>query len=121
MSGVSGKQLDVLVTGLESTDLVHALRGTSGGHVLTRDPSTITALDVMSVLAGETAPAAGVVDVPACRYWSRRAVRDVGERGGLGHRRHLGGRHVVRSRANRAGQGKEGDVVAHAIWERCHG
>jgi len=119
--GVSEKQPDVLVTGLEPTDLVRALRGTSSGHVLTRDPSTIMALDVMSVLEGETAPADGVVDVPARHHWSRRAVRDVGVRGGLGHRRRLRGHHVVRSCAKRAGQGKEGKVVAHVIWERCHG
>jgi DNA-binding IscR family transcriptional regulator len=50
--GVSGKQLDVLVTGLEPTDLVRASRRTNGGHVLTRDPSTIMALGVMSVLEG---------------------------------------------------------------------
>ena len=119
--GVSGKQLDVLVTGLEPTDLVRASRRTNGGHVLTRDPSTIMALGVMSVLEGKTVPAVGVVDVPACRHWSRWTVRDVGERGGLGHRRRLGGHHVVRSRPNRASQGKEGEVVAHVIWERRHG
>jgi Rrf2 family cysteine metabolism transcriptional repressor len=77
MSGVSEEQLGVLVTDLEPTDLVRALRGTSGRHVLTRDPSTITALDVMFVLEGETAPADGVVDVPARHHWSRRAARSV--------------------------------------------
>ena len=119
--GVSGKQLDVLVTGIEPTDLVRALRGTNGGHALTRDPFTIIALDVMPVLEGRATPADDVDDVPACRPSSRRAVRDVGERSGLGHQRHLGGHHVVQSRAKQASQGKEGEVVAHAIWERCHG
>jgi DNA-binding IscR family transcriptional regulator len=42
----------VLVTGIEPTDLVRASRRTNGGHVLTRDPSTIMALGVMSVLEG---------------------------------------------------------------------
>ena len=89
--------------------------------MLTRDPSTIMALDVMSVLEGETVPAAGVVDVPARHHWSRRAVRDVGVRGGLGHRRRLGEHHVVRTCAKRASQGKEGEVVGHVIWGGRHG
>ncbi|MEN6368167.1 MAG: RrF2 family transcriptional regulator [Thermotogota bacterium] len=74
---ISGKYIHVLVTGLKSSGLVRAVRGPGGGYELTRDPSTITALDVVSALEGRTAPVPCVADAPACPRSDHCAARDV--------------------------------------------
>jgi Rrf2 family protein len=55
---ISGKYIHVIVSGLRSAGLVRSVRGPNGGYELTRSPSRITALDVISALEGKSAPAA---------------------------------------------------------------
>ena len=54
--GISGKYIHFLMTGLKSAGLVRTIRGPNGGFELAKDPSTISALDVVSVLEGWKAP-----------------------------------------------------------------
>lgn len=47
-----GKYIHVLVGGLKAAGLITAVRGPNGGLELARDPSRITALDVVEALEG---------------------------------------------------------------------
>jgi Rrf2 family transcriptional regulator, cysteine metabolism repressor len=75
--GISGKYIHVLVTGLRSSGLVRTVRGPSGGYELTRKPSAITALDVVSALEGSSAQVDCVVHATSCPRAGRCAARDV--------------------------------------------
>lgn len=74
---ISGKYIHVIVTGLRSAGLVHTQRGPSGGYELAKEPSSITALDVISALEGRCVPVECVVDASACHRADRCAARDV--------------------------------------------
>ena len=74
---ISGNYIHVLIPGLKSAGLVRAVRGPSGGYELTRDPSSVTALDVISALEGKTAPVECVADSSSCPRASRCAARDM--------------------------------------------
>lgn len=74
---ISAKYIHVLVAGLKLSGLVRAVRGPSGGYELTRDPSSITALDVVHALEGRSSPAPCVADRGACPRSGRCAARDV--------------------------------------------
>ena len=52
---ISKKYASQLVTSLKATGLVRAVRGRSGGYVLSRHPSGITARDILVALEGPTA------------------------------------------------------------------
>jgi Rrf2 family protein len=74
---ISGKYIHVLVANLKSAGLVRAVRGPSGGYELSRNPSKITALEVISALEGRSAPVECVVDATSCPRSDLCAVRDV--------------------------------------------
>ena len=74
---ISGKYIHILAIGLRSAGLLRTVRGPSGGYELTRSPSSITALEVVSALEGRTAPVECVASASACRRSGRCAVRDV--------------------------------------------
>ena len=75
--GISSKYIHVLVTGLKSAGLVRAVRGPNGGYELTRSPSRITALEVVSTLEGRSAPVECVENDSSCPRAGRCAARDV--------------------------------------------
>ena len=74
---ISGKYIHVLVGGLRAAGLIRAARGRYGGYTLTRDPSSITLLDVVSSLEGGSAPVECVADASACGRSGHCAARDV--------------------------------------------
>jgi len=74
---ISGKYIHVIVSGLKSAGLVRSVRGPNGGYELTRAPSRITALDVISALEGKSAPAKCVLDSSSCSRSGNCASRDV--------------------------------------------
>ena len=75
--GLSRKYIHVLATSLKAAGLVRSSRGPRGGYELTRRPSEITALDVISVLEGRSAPVECVLDTSVCPRADLCAVRDV--------------------------------------------
>ncbi|MBE0569495.1 MAG: RrF2 family transcriptional regulator [Deltaproteobacteria bacterium] len=75
--GISGKYIHLLVTSLRTAGLVRTVRGPNGGYELAKNPSAITALDVVSVLEGWNAPVECVVDVDSCPRAGRCAARDL--------------------------------------------
>jgi len=74
---ISGKYIHLLVIGLRSAGLVRTARGPGGGYALSRDPSRITALDVVSALEGRSAPVECVADPSSCTRAGRCAARTV--------------------------------------------
>lgn len=74
---ISGKYIHVIATGLRAAGLVRAIRGPNGGYELTREPSAITALDVVSALEGKSAPVDCVADATSCPRSGQCAARDV--------------------------------------------
>ena len=74
---ISGNYIHLLVMGLRSAGLVRTVRGPSGGYELTRRPSSITALDVVSALEGRISPVDCVADADFCRRGARCVARDV--------------------------------------------
>jgi Rrf2 family protein len=74
---ISGKYIHVLVANLKSAGLVHAVRGPSGGYELTRHPSRITALEIISALEGKSAPVECVIDPSSCDRANLCAARDL--------------------------------------------
>lgn len=75
--GISGNYIHLIVTGLRSAGLVRTARGPGGGYELTRDPASITALEVISALEGRTAPVDCVADGASCPRSGRCAARDL--------------------------------------------
>jgi len=75
--GISRKYIHFLMTGLKSAGLIRPVRGPNGGFELTRDPASISALDVVSVLEGWKAPVECVVDAGSCPRSGRCATREV--------------------------------------------
>ena len=54
--GISAQYIHVIMSGLRAAGLVRTLRGAKGGYECARDPSSISALDIIGVLEGKTAP-----------------------------------------------------------------
>jgi Rrf2 family transcriptional regulator, cysteine metabolism repressor len=75
--GISAKYIHFLMTGLKSAGLVRTVRGPNGGFELAKDPSTISALDVVSVLEGWKAPVECVENAGACSRSGRCAAREL--------------------------------------------
>lgn len=74
---ISGKYIHVLVTNLRSAGLVRTVRGPSGGYELTKSPSSITALEVVSALEGASSPVECVSSAAHCQRAEICAARDV--------------------------------------------
>ena len=74
---ISGKYIHLLAIGLRSAGLVRTVRGPSGGYELTKNPSSVTALDVVAALEGRSGPVECVADASSCPRADRCAVRDV--------------------------------------------
>ena len=75
--GISGKYIHILAGGLRVAGLLRTVRGPNGGYVLTRKPSDITALDVISALEGRCVPADCVLMASCCTRATYCAARDV--------------------------------------------
>lgn len=75
--GISRKYIHFLMTGLKNAGLIRPVRGPNGGFELTRDPASISALDVITVLEGWNAPVECVVDAKSCSRSGRCATREV--------------------------------------------
>lgn len=75
--GISAKYIHFLMTGLKSAGLIRTVRGPNGGFELAKDPSTISALDVISVLEGWKATVECVENAKACPRSSRCAAREL--------------------------------------------
>ncbi|WP_102026929.1 cysteine metabolism transcriptional regulator CymR [Salirhabdus sp. Marseille-P4669] len=79
---LSEHYLEQLIAPLRNNSLVKSVRGAHGGYLLTKDPTNITAGDVIRVLEGPITPVEGIEDEeePAKRdLWLRirDAVKDV--------------------------------------------
>lgn len=74
---ISGKYIHVIMTGLRSAGLVRTIRGPGGGYELARDPSAITALEVVTALEGKITPVECTADAAYCSRSGGCAVRDV--------------------------------------------
>ena len=74
---ISTKYKHVLVSTLKSAGLVRSVRGPNGGYELSRDPATVSALDVVRVLEGPCAPVECVSDPRFCPRASTCVTRDV--------------------------------------------
>jgi len=75
--GISSNYIHVIVNNLKSKGFVRTSRGPSGGYELMRDPSTITALDVVTALEGPTFPVECVVNTTTCGRSGCCATRDL--------------------------------------------
>ena len=75
--GISANYIHVLMGGLKAAGLVRSVRGPNGGYELTRAPGAITALDVVSVLEGETVPVDCVAEPGTCPRAAECPTRDV--------------------------------------------
>ncbi|UQD52855.1 transcriptional regulator [Bacillus methanolicus] len=73
---LSEHYLEQLIAPLRNAGLVRSIRGAYGGYILGKDPSTITAGDIIRVLEGPISPVEGIEDEePAKReLWIR--IRD---------------------------------------------
>lgn len=74
---ISGNYIHLLVKDLRSAGLVRTIRGPRGGYALTRGPSFITALDVVSALEGNLAPVDCVADQELCSRSAQCIAREV--------------------------------------------
>lgn len=78
---LSEHYLEQLISPLRNAGLVKSIRGAYGGYILAKEPSLITAGDVISVLEGPISPVEGIEEEePAKReLWIRirDAVREV--------------------------------------------
>jgi len=74
---LSGKYIHVLVGGLKSAGLIKAVRGPNGGYELTRDPATITALEIIQAMEGDLAPLECVRNASCCTRIDACASREL--------------------------------------------
>jgi Rrf2 family protein len=74
---ISGKYIHVLVGGLKSTKLIKAVRGPNGGYELTRDPASITILEIIQAMEGDLAPVDCVRNPSCCTRVDSCASRDI--------------------------------------------
>jgi Rrf2 family cysteine metabolism transcriptional repressor len=74
---ISTNYIHVLVAALKSAGLVRSVRGPNGGYELTRDPSTVSALEVVRALEGPCTPVDCLADPKVCPRASICVTRDV--------------------------------------------
>jgi Rrf2 family protein len=75
--GVSKKYLEQLVARLEADGLVRTARGAGGGVSLSRAPSEITVLDILTALEGSLAPVECVDHPETCPRSPACGARDL--------------------------------------------
>lgn len=64
IENLSEAYLEQLVSELRKAGLVQSVRGSQGGYLLAKDPSTITTGDIIRILEGPIGPVQCVVEVP---------------------------------------------------------
>ncbi len=74
---ISENYIHILMGGLKTAGLVRSTRGPNGGYELNRKPETVTALDVVLVMEGQTAPAECVVASGTCERVADCSARSV--------------------------------------------
>ncbi|HOU54628.1 MAG TPA: Rrf2 family transcriptional regulator [Myxococcota bacterium] len=74
---LSSQYIHLLTNGLRTAGLIRAVRGPSGGYVLSRDPSQITAMEIVAALEGDLAPTRCVDDASVCARSGRCVARDL--------------------------------------------
>ena len=74
---ISSKYIHVLVMRLRTAGLIRSVRGPGGGYELAKEPSSITALDVVSALEGAIVPVECAKNPSSCPRGDCCAVREV--------------------------------------------
>lgn len=74
---ISEKYIHVLITNLRNAGLVNAARGPNGGYALARQPSSITALDIITALEGRCEPVPCTLNANACEASEHCVARDL--------------------------------------------
>ncbi|WP_005037492.1 RrF2 family transcriptional regulator [Holophaga foetida] len=75
--GISGKYIHVLVGALKTASLIKAVRGPNGGYELTRDPATISILEIIQAMEGDIAPLDCIRDASCCNRVDSCASREI--------------------------------------------
>jgi Rrf2 family protein len=75
--GLSEKYLSLIVLPLKASGLLKALRGSSGGYTLSREPSEITLKEIVESLEGKLFLVECVPDPKSCTRSGICATRDV--------------------------------------------
>lgn len=73
---LSEHYLEQIVAPLRNASLVKSIRGAYGGYVLTKDPSEITAGDIIRILEGPITPVEGIEDEEPAKQALWMRVRD---------------------------------------------
>jgi len=73
---ISSKYIHVLATDLRNAGLIRTVRGPNGGYELARQPSAISALDVLAALEGKCVPVECVRDASVCVRAGRCVARE---------------------------------------------
>ena len=74
---ISPNYIRVLLGGLKGTGLVRSVRGAKGGYELVRDPTEVTAFDVVSALEEELMPVDCVSGPGVCSHREDCSTREV--------------------------------------------
>jgi len=74
---ISKKYLEHLVARLEADGLLRTVRGAGGGITLTKPPSEVTVLDILSALEGSLAPVECVERPEVCPRSANCGARDL--------------------------------------------
>lgn len=74
---LSAHYLEQLAAPLRNAGLIRSIRGAYGGYVLAKEPSEITAGDIIRVLEGPITPVEGIEDEEAAQQALWMRVRDV--------------------------------------------
>jgi Rrf2 family protein len=75
--GISRNYLDALFSNLHMAGLVRSVRGASGGYILNRDPSQISALDIVTALEGKPVLVDCLENRSLCERTEHCATRDL--------------------------------------------
>ncbi|MBN1960280.1 MAG: Rrf2 family transcriptional regulator [Deltaproteobacteria bacterium] len=74
---ISGKYIHVIAMNLKSAGLLRTVRGPNGGYELAKNPSAITALDIVLALEGKNAPVDCVINAAYCLRANACVARDL--------------------------------------------
>lgn len=74
---ISENYIHILMGGLKTAGLVRSTRGPNGGYELNRKPETVTALDVVLVMEGQTVPVDCVAAPGTCQRMEDCSTRSV--------------------------------------------
>ncbi len=81
--GISGKYIHQIMQGLRNAGLVRTVRGPGGGYELVRDPSEVTALEVITVLEGPLDLVECIRQQEVCETATRCVTRELWHRTAL--------------------------------------